>query len=88
MDQIPGDGHALIAQLAMSAVLAHAIQDYHPNGLVGTVPPQFNPDVDSYQHVDILRLIVFYNDDFGIQAGDQLPERKRKIRNWLMEHMV
>ena len=86
--QIPGDGNVLAAPLAKNAATAQAVQAFQPHGLVGAVPPQFNPDVDSYQHIDVLQLIIFYNDDFGIQVGDQLPERKRKVRNWLMEHMV
>jgi len=78
----------LAAPLAVNATLAQTIQEFQLHGVVGTVPPQFNPDVDAYQHIDILHLVVFYNDDFGILLGDQLPERKRKIRNWLMEHLV
>ena len=74
--------------LAAPAALVQAIQAFQPHGVVGTVFPQFNPNVDAYQHIDILHLVIFYNDDFGILLGDQLPERKRKIRNWLMEHVI
>jgi len=63
--------------LAINAALAqNHSKNSKPHGIVGTVPPQFNPDVDAYQHIDILRLVVFYNDDFGILPGDQLPERE------------
>jgi len=87
---IPGDGHALAMLLVvnLNAAIAQAVQDFQPHGLIGAVPPQFNSNVDSYQHVDILRLVVFYNDDFGIHAGDNLLERKFKLRLWLTEHLV
>jgi len=43
--------------------------------------PSSTPDVDSYEDIDVLQLVVFYNDGFGIQVGDQLSERKQKNKN-------
>jgi len=87
---IAGDGHVLAMPLVvnLNAAIVQAVQDFQPHGLIGTVPPQFNPNIGSYQHIDILQLVVFYNDDFGIHAGDQLSERKHKVRIWLTEHLV
>ena len=76
----------LVANL--NAAIAQTVQDFQPHGLIGTVPPWFNSNIDSYQHIDILRLVVFYNDDFGINVGDQLFERKHNVRIWLTEHLA
>ena len=46
---------------------------------VGAVPPwHFNSN--SYTHAAILRLVIFYNDDFGIVAGDPVEVRREKLR--------
>ena len=34
-------------------------------------------------HQDILRSVQFYNYDFGIQPGETVPVRTKKIENWL-----
>jgi len=48
---------------------------------VGAVPPwHFNSN--NYTHAAILRLVIFYNDDFGIVAGDLLDVRKEKLRSF------
>jgi hypothetical protein len=64
------------------------LQNYQPNGAVGTIPPNFNSNVDNYTNLDILKLIIFYNDDFDIAVDDALHERKVKIRNSFAEYMV
>jgi hypothetical protein len=55
--------------------------------VIGSVPVNFNghPTLAGYTHADILNLIVFYNDDFGIEAGDQIGTRTAKLRAWLTE---
>jgi hypothetical protein len=68
--------------------MVEALQEYRPHGPVGGVPPTFNSDFENYQDIDILRLVVFYNNNFGIDAQDPLPERKRKLTRWLVELMV
>ncbi|KAF8507930.1 hypothetical protein JB92DRAFT_2832592 [Gautieria morchelliformis] len=83
---IPGDGNALAQGLASTPAQVQAVQIFQPNGNIGAVMPNFNPQVDAYGHVDVLHLIIFYNDNFGIAYGDQLPQRKHKIRTWLLEH--
>ena len=47
--------------------------------------PQHNGHIDEYLHVDILRAVIFYNDDFGIVPGDSMVLRREKFRNWLSE---
>ncbi|KAF8507924.1 hypothetical protein JB92DRAFT_2956249 [Gautieria morchelliformis] len=85
---IPGDGNALAQELASTPALVQAVQIFQPHGNIGAVMPNFNPQVDAYGHVDVLHLIIFYNDNFGIAYGDQLPQRKHKIRTWLLENLV
>ncbi|KAG2354802.1 hypothetical protein BDR07DRAFT_1428396 [Suillus spraguei] len=50
---------------------------------VGTCPPFWNPVTDGYTTKDIFQLIIFYNDDFGIQPTDNMDARKSKFRRWL-----
>ena len=52
---------------------------------VGDIPPAFNANIFEYRHQDILRLIIFYNDDFGIVPGDGIPLRIQKFRHFLLE---
>jgi hypothetical protein len=67
------------------ADLPPAAQDYKPNAAVGDVPHPWDPNVDTYELIDILRLVIFYNDDFGIDAHDELVVMKRKVGTWLVE---
>jgi hypothetical protein len=69
------------------AALPAAAQNFEPNAAVGDVPNPWNPDLCSYQHLDILKLVIFYNDDFGIVAGDLLSVRIFKVRLWLLEKL-
>jgi hypothetical protein len=54
----------------------------HP---IGSVPNPFNATLEFYTHADILQMVVFYNDNFGIDPGDGLPERLIKFRQFLTE---
>jgi hypothetical protein len=67
------------------AALPAAAQNFQPNAAVGDVPNPWNPNIDAYQHLDILQLIIFYNDDFGIIAGDPITTRRSKVRTWLID---
>ena len=53
--------------------------------LVGSVPPNFNPNIEAYKHLDICKLVVFYNETFGILPQDDLPARIKKFRRFLSE---
>ncbi|KAK0421680.1 hypothetical protein EV421DRAFT_1725030, partial [Armillaria borealis] len=50
---------------------------------VGSTPPNFNGRIAKYSDEDILKMIVFYNDSFGITRLDALPERISKFRAFL-----
>jgi hypothetical protein len=50
---------------------------------VGTTPPNFDEDLPNYRHMHILNLIIFYNDDFGIQHADTIGTRIDKFRRFL-----
>jgi hypothetical protein len=39
-----------------------------------------------YQHGDILSLIIFYNENFGIVPNDSLEARVEKFRKFLTEY--
>lgn len=62
-----------------------AAQNYHPNGAIGDVPNPWNANIDAYQLVDILRLVIFYNDNLGINVQDLISDRRQKVREWLAE---
>ena len=51
---------------------------------IGSTPPWFNAKIDQYEHLDCL-IIIFYNEDMGIVAGNDLPERKEAVRMWLRQ---
>ncbi|KAF8495121.1 hypothetical protein F5888DRAFT_1804983 [Russula emetica] len=62
-----GDGHDLALAICgdSDAALPAAVQDYQPNAAVGDVPGQWDPNIEGYELVDILRLVIFYNEDIG-----------------------
>jgi hypothetical protein len=66
-------------------VLPLAAQNYHPNGAIGDVPNPWNANINAYQLVDILRLVIFYNDNLGINVQDLISDRRQKVREWLAE---
>jgi hypothetical protein len=54
------------------AALPVTLQHYQPNAAVGATPHPWAPEMDRYHLRDILRLVIFYNNDFGINPGDTL----------------
>ncbi|KAJ7898829.1 hypothetical protein B0H14DRAFT_2674425 [Mycena olivaceomarginata] len=78
--QVPGDG-SLLAQ-TMAGNTAVPPLPPHANTNIGGVY-SVTIDVSNLNLGPILGLIRFYNEDFGIQAGDTLSTRKQKIMNWL-----
>lgn len=66
-------------------VLPTAAQNYQPNAAVGDVPNPWDRMIDGYQPLDILHLVIFYNDDFGINAGDPDNVMRFKLHAWLLE---
>ncbi len=53
--------------------------------LIGSTPPNFSPDTEGYHHLDICKLMVFYNDTFGIVLQDNLITRIQKFRRYLSD---
>ncbi|KAK0438554.1 hypothetical protein EV421DRAFT_950689 [Armillaria borealis] len=51
---------------------------------VGSLP-SFNGQIGTYSHLEILKMIIFYNDNFGITWSDSLPERIDKFRSFLSD---
>ncbi|KAF8886348.1 hypothetical protein BD779DRAFT_1471205 [Infundibulicybe gibba] len=82
----PGNGVFLAKAVSqgLDAVTQRAIT-VRPNTppAIGAVPPNFNPDINSYSDRDILNLIVFYNDNFEILPSDALRTRIEKFQRFL-----
>jgi hypothetical protein len=66
-----------------TAALPAALQDYHPNAAIGNVCQEWDGDIGNLNTRLILKLIIFYNDDFGIIMADSVPRRIDKILRWL-----
>ena len=59
-------------------------QNYHPNAAICDLPAQWNSNADTLRLVDILKLVIFYNDDFGINVDDPINIKRKKVREWLL----
>jgi hypothetical protein len=57
-------------------------QRFQPD-TIGDVPVPWNENIVSYHLVDILCLIIFYNDNFGVIPGDVVSVMKTKVIAWL-----
>jgi hypothetical protein len=51
---------------------------------VGDVPPDFSGDIRNYENAEILQMVNFYNNDFGIMPADCLGTRIDKFRKFLL----
>ena len=82
-------GHGLVLAKAAAQNLDHAARQalVAPAAIpgIGSAPPNFNPDLPNYQHSDILSMVIFYNDDFGILPGDSIDSRVDSFRRFLAE---
>ena len=79
--QIPGYGRDTALPL-LNPLNAAGQQNFHqqfpPGGnahQIGAIPNPFNARLESYTHLDVLGMVVFYNDTFGIDPADDLAER-------------
>jgi len=82
---IAGDGLVLAQAVAPNVATRNALVAPVQIPLLGDIPPNFNPNLPSYTHDDILQLIIFYNDDFGIVQADRIPSRIDSFRRFLSE---
>jgi hypothetical protein len=80
---MPGLGlaraNAAAVQLGASIPLVAPAQV--PN--IGDKPANFNNNLTNYTHKDILQIIIFYNDSFGIFPGDHVETWRDKFRDFL-----
>src|SRR5258708_27192355 len=82
--QIAGDGLALAQAVVHNVATPNALVPPPQIPLLSDILPNFNHNLPSYNHGDILWLIIFYN-DFGIVQGDTLPSRINSFHNFLSE---
>ena len=71
--QVPGHGLQLARDLFgnIPGVHQHLVApDVIPT--VGTLPPLFNNQFASYTLADVIHLVIFYNEDFGIAVNDSV----------------
>jgi hypothetical protein len=52
---------------------------------IGSPPPDFNPYLDDYSHYNILEMVCYYNESFGIIPADNHRSRVLKFRRFLTE---
>jgi hypothetical protein len=83
--QIPGHGENLARRVAPPHVAPDYPQKNAPPPAIGSVPLNFNGHPSGYTHAEILNIIIFYNDDFGIVERDNIGTRTAKLRAWLTE---
>ena len=78
--QVAGDGTVLAnTLLPLDTATLVALQAVPAIGTV--VAPTINTPILMLQA--ILHMVQFYNYEFGIQPGDTVPIRSRKVANWL-----
>lgn len=91
MLQVPGHGRNLALLLidGNAQVRNAFVTLYPPNfdaaAAIAAVPPGFSSKLEAYKHIDILKLIVFYNETFDIVGPDDLATRVNKFRRFLTE---
>ncbi len=56
-----------------------------PSAEIGSTPPDFYPYVEVYNNVTILKMMVFYNENFGIIPGDDYKIRVSKFHHFFAE---
>ncbi|KAF9444738.1 hypothetical protein P691DRAFT_786289 [Macrolepiota fuliginosa MF-IS2] len=89
---VPGYGFELARNISrdLDLVTRQSLEQYvtdtqnNPAPQIGTTPPDFDGNTHTLKHIDILWLVSFYNEDFGIGPDDRrLNERQRAVRNFL-----
>jgi len=76
--QIPG--HNLNHVIAITRAADRRNLAAHPQPApIGALPPHFNTNISSYSAKEISKLILFYDDDFGIGENDDEAIRRSKL---------
>ncbi|KAK0222223.1 hypothetical protein IW262DRAFT_1553166 [Armillaria fumosa] len=77
-------GLNLAKEVCPATVNETDLKDISPAPTVGATP-KFDGRIAKYSDEDILKMIIFYNDKFGIALNDNLPERIDKFRSFLSD---
>ena len=69
--------------------LVHALNatpglNFPDAGDVGTTPENFNPNITQYDDDQVLLLIAFYSDNFGIRPEDDLRTRRKRLLQFFL----
>lgn len=89
--QVAGSGIQRARALAPDSFSRMSIEQFttnnpgFANASIGSIPP-LDPHFNFYQDLEFLKLILFYNEDIGIIAGDVITERRPRnaLRYWLI----
>jgi hypothetical protein len=87
--QIPGSGLARAQALCLNLdedirAALDAFAADQPPAAIATLPSFFNGDIDALEHLDILKLVYFYNHTMGVEARHDLAERKGAVREFFI----
>ncbi|KAF8163405.1 hypothetical protein B0H34DRAFT_856899 [Crassisporium funariophilum] len=84
---VPGNG----LQLALTAFgnvpgLQQLLVAPAQEPVIGTTPPDYDQNYTTYNRADFVRLIIFYNQDFGIVRGNTIPECTEKLHTFFTRY--
>jgi hypothetical protein len=65
---IPADGHAPAPLIYAQGPLPLRLLAYQPQVAIGALPPNWDPHINECLDIDILHLVIFYHDSFGMTA--------------------
>ncbi|KAK0492235.1 hypothetical protein EDD18DRAFT_1183495 [Armillaria luteobubalina] len=77
-------GLKLVKEVCPATVNETDLKDIFPAPTIGATP-KFDSRIAKYSDEDILKMIIFYNDKFGIALSDNLTERIDKFRSFLLD---
>ncbi|KAF8274531.1 hypothetical protein EI94DRAFT_1561825 [Lactarius quietus] len=85
------EGHGLVQATEIfghlqNEQLQNVLQVPNPIPQVGSMPQFFNANYNNYTRADIVRLVIFYNDSFGIVHGDTLAQCISKFDRFLVTY--
>lgn len=61
------------------------VQQYHPNGAIGDTMNPWIANISILTLQEILKVVVFYNNNFGINARETIAVRREKVHGWLCQ---
>ncbi|KAK0222226.1 hypothetical protein IW262DRAFT_1553180 [Armillaria fumosa] len=82
--KVSGSGFRLAEEVCPRNVNVNALASRiaHP---IGSLPLNFNGQIPMYSDEQILTMIIFYNENFGIGPADSLPVRIAKFTSYLSD---